>query len=462
MWGYDCYFSNLSTQSRGVAIFINNNFEFKCINCERDQSGNLLILNSKIMNHEITLICIYGPNRDDPEFFKHIKDKILHLNSPCIVVGDFNLVLNPNIDYYNYLNINNIKARDIVLEMMLECNLIDCWREQNIEERKYTWFRRNPTKKARLDFFLTSDTLFTDLTDCKIESGYRTDHSLISLDIQFGKFKKGNSYWKFNNSLLKDKEYVTHIKTLINEVIQQYSCNIQNSRESLENVQKEIIKFNINDKLFFETLLIEIRGKTIWYSSYKKKQEDKRQETLTAQITSLENQPNTDETILDNKKQELLELRNKKMQGVLMRSRAKWIAEGEKPSKYFCSMENRNYVSKIMNSLNSSTGELLTNQQEILDEVTNHYKNLYALRDTVHFDSHSTRFNNIPKLNKNDKHMLGSHLTYSEMLSSLKNMSNDSSPGSSGFTAAFLKFFWNDIGYFLLRSINHAFDTGEL
>jgi hypothetical protein len=41
-------------------------------------------------------------------------------------------------------------------------------------------------------------------------------------------------------------------------------------------------------------------------------------------------------------------------------------------------------------------------------------------------------------------------------------MSNTSSPGSSGFTAAFLNFFWSDLGHFLVRSINHGFETGEL
>ena len=28
-WGYECYFSSFSSQSRGVAILLNNNFDFK-------------------------------------------------------------------------------------------------------------------------------------------------------------------------------------------------------------------------------------------------------------------------------------------------------------------------------------------------------------------------------------------------------------------------------------------------
>jgi hypothetical protein len=48
------------------------------------------------------------------------------------------------------------------------------------------------------------------------------------------------------------------------------------------------------------------------------------------------------------------------------------------------------------------------------------------------------------------------------MLTSLKKMSNNTSPGNDGFTVEFFKFFWKDIGFFLVNSINYAYNTGEL
>jgi hypothetical protein len=50
------------------------------------------------------------------------------------MVGDFNMVFNPNMDCFNYLNINNPKARKVVLDMIIECNSIDCWREHFLEK----------------------------------------------------------------------------------------------------------------------------------------------------------------------------------------------------------------------------------------------------------------------------------------------------------------------------------------
>lgn len=59
---------------------------------------------------------------------------------------------------------------------------------------------KNPVKKAGLDFYLITKDLYCYLEKVSILPGYRTDHSKITLEIQIGKFKKGHSYWKFNNS----------------------------------------------------------------------------------------------------------------------------------------------------------------------------------------------------------------------------------------------------------------------
>ena len=48
------------------------------------------------------------------------------------------------------------------------------------------------------------------------------------------------------------------------------------------------------------------------------------------------------------------------------------------------------------------------------------------------------------------------------MLNSLKRMSNNISPGNDGFTVELFRFFWNDIGMFLFRSMNYAHSIGEL
>ena len=55
---------------------------------------------------------------------------------------------------------------------------------------------------------------------------------------------------------------------------------------------------------------------------------------------------------------------------------------------------------------------------------------------------------------------LEGEILYIEAVEALKNMKNDKSPGPDGFTSEFLKFFWKDIGYFWLKSVNEAFKKG--
>ena len=41
-------------------------------------------------------------------------------------------------------------------------------------------------------------------------------------------------------------------------------------------------------------------------------------------------------------------------------------------------------------------------------------------------------------------------------------MKNNKSPGPDGYTVEFFKFFFNDLGHFLVRSTNEGFDKGKL
>ena len=213
-WEFETYFNSYNSQSRGVAIFMNNNFEYKLNRIKKDQLGNKLILDLTInRDKRITLINLYGPNRDTPSFYDQIRQDLADFNNELnIITGDFNLIMDPEVDCKNYSTINNPKAREKVLDICTEYNLIDIWREFNMEKRQYTWRTKNGNKHACLDFFLISELLFTEIEETEITPGYRSDHSIISLKTKGSKQEKSKSFWKFNNSVLKDKEYVTLVK----------------------------------------------------------------------------------------------------------------------------------------------------------------------------------------------------------------------------------------------------------
>ena len=77
---------------------------------------------------------------------------------------------------------------------------------------------------------------------------------------------------------------------------------------------------------------------------------------------------------LEQMKQQLKEIRENKMQGILIRSRAHIIENGEKPTKFFCNLETNNYTSKTINVLEQENGVLITNQENFLKETAKYYE----------------------------------------------------------------------------------------
>ena len=53
-WGYEAYFSSYTTNSRGIVILINNNFEQKVKRIKTDNNGNFMMLYMVIDDKEIT------------------------------------------------------------------------------------------------------------------------------------------------------------------------------------------------------------------------------------------------------------------------------------------------------------------------------------------------------------------------------------------------------------------------
>ena len=152
------------------------------------------------------------------------------------------------------------------------------------------------------------------------------------------------------------------------------------------------------------------------------------------------------------------------MRGHYIRSRMQNIEEGESPSSYFCSLETRNFVNKTIPKVTTNNGITLTEQKDILNETKNFYKDLYTKKATLANINLKEKLphHDIPKLNDILKLTLEGEITLNELTAALKRSKNGKSLGSDGYTVEFFKFFWNDIGKFVLRSINYAYLTGEM
>ena len=492
-WGGQVLFSSFTSQSRGVAIFIKKNLPIKVLDKFNDKNGNILGILIEYENKKILIEGIYGPNGDAPTFYENeVFKNILNWDPQySIFVGDWNLVLDQNIDTLNYQSVNNPLARLEILKKIAEHNLVDIFRELHPDSKKFSWKQWGNQKFARLDYFLVSNTLLPFVEKADILPTCFSDHSPIILEIDFSRFSRGKGFWKFNNSLLKDIDYLEMIKNLIKRVVCQYAtvegnpnyfndCSVEILQQFLSHQTPESLQtldININPELFLDTLLMEIRGATIKYSSKKKRDNKATEQLLMHDIEILETQLQRNTSLnaeiideLETKKDALENLIKHEAEGAFVRSRIRYKLEGEKPSKLFCSLEKQNGTQRYVPQLvveNTNGQEVIINEQSKVEaEIRRFYKDLFANKDnnnpeSVH-DFLGQSSNSLRKLSENQKNSMEGEISLQEMSNYLKKCKNSVAPGASGFTFDFYKFFWRDLRYFIKRSIDYAFENNRL
>ena len=152
-----------------------------------------------------------------------------------------------------------------------------------------------------------------------------------------------------------------------------------------------------------------------------------------------------------------------KVQGVMLRSRVRYEELGEKPTKYFFNLENRQFTNKVMNKIIEENGDEYTNTKDVLNCQKRFYQNLYDELNVIDDVSISdTLGENETKLSDQEAENLEGEIALAELTKALKNMKNDKSPGLDGSTVEFFNFFLTDIRVFVLRSLNYAYRTGNL
>ena len=336
-----------------------------------------------------------------------------------------------------------------------------------------------PTKRARLDYFLISATLLPFVEKTDILPGIASDHSMPTLDIDFSKFQRGKGFFKYNNSLNNDPEYVKMITDTIRDTTSLYAEDVYN-KDFLKNAtpeQLQDIVCTIDPQLFLEALLLEIRGKTISYCAWKKKCKNAAQSLALHQLELAEiasdKQPTSEDLQreLDRAREEVNKLAQKEAEGAECRARIKWQVEGEKPSKYFCSLEKYNALQKYIPELkvkNDKGQQVIVKDQKGVDsEIYKFYQNLYRTHESsVEIITINEFLENEdpkrPQLTESKALKLEGLLNVEEATAYIKKCNSNASPGSSGFGGGFYKMFWRNIKHFVVNSLNQAYLTGNL
>jgi exonuclease III len=90
------YQANGTQKQAGVAILISNKVDLKLALIKQDKEGTSILIKGEIHQKETTIINIYAPNINAPNFIKYtLKDLKAYINSNTVVVGDLNIHPSP-------------------------------------------------------------------------------------------------------------------------------------------------------------------------------------------------------------------------------------------------------------------------------------------------------------------------------------------------------------------------------
>src|SRR4029434_374717 len=99
-----------NTRARGTTIIIHKQIQFTSSNFIFDPQGLYVIVSGQPFHVPVVLVNLYAPNWDDAGFVQRLVCQLPDLNNHIMILGgDFNCVMNPNLDRSNPKYIHSLK-----------------------------------------------------------------------------------------------------------------------------------------------------------------------------------------------------------------------------------------------------------------------------------------------------------------------------------------------------------------
>jgi exonuclease III len=324
-WGGDVVFSEGTCRSKGQLVLIRKHFKYEW--SAEIVTQRVIVIRVKTDLGEVCVCNAYAPcaSPDLDSFFTEITDTLSNIEHDQIIVcGDFNAVLNNDLDI-----ISGEKHADKTVQLFNNfvdnCGLSDTWRLFNPNDRDFTWSRKinGMFVARRLDYILTSDDIVDNICECNIASIPQTDHRCVYIQLSCCNTERGPGYWKMNNALLKEENFLNLINTTIEDSL---------AEETVANKP---------DDFKWEFLKLRIKEAAIQYSKqravFKKNHYVELQTKLKQCESVLVHNPQNIDAI--NEREHLLVQcaleEQEKVKSAQTRARVKWISDGDKNTKYF-------------------------------------------------------------------------------------------------------------------------------
>lgn len=204
------------SRGRGVAILLSRTTYFSVQKEVKDMQGRYVMVVGSVKVMDITIMNIYAPNEEDPNFFIEVASVLAKDSKGVIILaGDFNCVLDPKQDKLPPEQGRLGKKTKVLKYLLEELGMIDSWRAYNPQGRDFTFFSNVHGSYSRLDILISKRDLHR-VVQSGIEPITLSDHGPARITLRVKK-EKYFKYWRLNVSMLNDPRVQEQTKTTIDE-----------------------------------------------------------------------------------------------------------------------------------------------------------------------------------------------------------------------------------------------------
>lgn len=304
-------------------------------------------MNGQINRFPLTLVSLYGPNSDDPVFFRKVFDMIPDVGTSYLFIGgDFNCYLDPYLDRISRAPPPNILTVQ-TLNNLIKCkSVVDIWRLQHPTDRDYSFYSHVHKSYTHIDCFLVDSQLISNIEHSKYHNIIISDHSPVSINLKLT-FPKQTYSWRFNPMLLADPAFNRYVSDQISLFL-----------ETNDNGE-------VNDSTLWETLKVYIRGQIISFEARHKK-------VRSGRLKEIEEEIKVADQIYKNSKLQsdynnVLKLQyeynsilGEQVSKMILKLKQKNFELGEKPHKLLARQLKGEQTKRSIYKIRSSSGLMLT------------------------------------------------------------------------------------------------------
>ena len=446
-WGGQAFWSRGDNRSRGVAILIkpNSKMDMTIEDTQTDHEGRVVSIRTIINDNEYNIASVYAPNRprQRKEFFNDLATQLTGTEN-LLLGGDFNCIARPELDKQGGNPDSGTVGFKELKELTKTLNLEDIWRKKNPTNKKFTWNNRDFTQRSRLDrWYIPIE--YSEKTQTDIRACPYSDHSAVMIIITpTRQRRKGRGFWKMNINILKDEKYKRTVKAF---------WTYWRSRKTKYDTRAE----------WWDIGKTKVKAITIEHCVRKVKAQKKEENKLLQQLNELKQQQVPDTETIAEIEEKITEMEVAKARGLQIRSRAKWIEQGERSTKYFFSLEKKKQPINTIKELETETGTVKTDL-DILKTTQDFYQQLYSEQNTnIDLEQQEWLLQQMDKtLDEHEQEICEGHITSEELLKALQEAKLNKAPGPDGIPVEFYQEFWLELKDDLLEVLNNNYENGEM